>query len=228
MVRRRTQRDLIQGIRGHAPLGLQNTENHHSSGGQHLKVWDDPQMTIKDRVFLLQGLVAKSVKDPAIRKLALGVTGHGAQNVVLQGGDKLTVQGRGCEARDDMCEAEAIFDWVANPKHVRYTGDTGAHALSPGGPVEPVDEFQTALRTVEYRGGDCDDHAVLNAALAIKNGFAAKFRITSNTGESWDHIYTMVGVPKLSPTKWVALDTTLGTGYFNKQPKRAKQVDFAA
>jgi len=228
MYRRRVSRSMIQGIRGYSPLGIQNTEEHHSSGGQRLKVWDDPTMSIKDRVYLLQGLVASSVKDPSIRKLALGITGHGQQKVELTGGDNITLMGSGCPARDDMCEAEAIFNWVANPKHVRYTGDTGTHALSPGGPVEPVDEFQSAIRTVEYRGGDCDDHAILNASLAVKNGFPAKFRITSNNGDSWDHIYTMVGVPKLSPTKWVALDTTLGTGYFNKQPKRAKQIDFAA
>lgn len=222
---------MIEGVMGRSPLGLSNTETFDRNG-KTLRVWDDRRMGIKERVHLLQGLVAKSVKDPAMRNLALAVTGNGTRTVKVDK-DEIPVTGAGCPARDDMCEAKAIFDWVSS--HVRYTGDTGAHALTPGGPVEPVDEFQAAARTVEFRGGDCDDHAVLNATLAIKNGFPAKFRITSNTGASWDHIYTLVGVPKLDPTRWVALDTTLGnpgfgksTGKFDKQPSRAKEVDFAA
>jgi hypothetical protein len=223
---------MIDGVMGQTPqLGLANTERVDRHG-KTLKVWDDRRMGIKERVYLLQGLVANSVKDPTMRNLALAVTGNGTRTVKVDK-DEVSVTGAGCPARDDMCEAKAIFDWVAG--HVRYTGDTGAHALSPGGPVEPVDEFQSAARTVEFKGGDCDDHAVLNATLAVKNGFPAKFRITSNTGDSWDHIYALVGVPKLDPTRWVALDTTLGnpgfgktTGKFDKQPSRAKQVDFAA
>lgn len=230
--RTRRSAKMIEGVMGRSPqLGLANTETFDRNG-KTLRVWDDRRMGIKERVHLLQGLVAKSVKDPAMRNLALAVTGNGTRNVQVDK-DTISVTGAGCPARDDVCEAKAIFDWVSG--HVRYTGDTGAHALSPGGPVEPVDEFQAAGRTVEFRGGDCDDHAVLNATLAIKNGFPAKFRITSNTGDSWDHIYTLVGVPKLDPQRWVALDTTLGnpgfgrsTGKFNKQPARAKEVDFAA
>ena len=167
-----------------------------------------------------------------MRNLGLAVTGHGKRTLKVEN-TPVNVVGAACPARDDICEARAIYNWVSS--HVRYTGDTGAHALSPGGPVEAVDEFQSAPKTVEFKGGDCDDHAILNATLAIKNGFPAKFRITSNHGDSWDHIYAMVGVPKLAPTKWIALDTTLGDPgrgvplrQFNVQPKRAKQVDFAA
>jgi len=73
---------------------------------------------------------------------------------------------------------------------------------------------------------NCDDHSVANAVLAMVNGYATKFRITSNTGSSWDHIYTMAGVPKHNPKHWVALDTTLGQGKFNIEPGRAKFRDF--
>jgi hypothetical protein len=207
-------------------FGLSMTDERMVNG-KSLKVWDDPNMGIRERVHLLQGLVAESVKNPEVRKLGLAITGHG-KRVVNLAGDVITVDGRGCPARDDECEAKAIFDWVANPKNVRYTGDVGAHALTPGGSVEPVDLFQSAIRTLEFHGGDCDDNAVLNATLGAQNGFPVKFRITSNTGDSWDHIYTMFGVPKLDPTRWLAIDTTLGPGKFNKQPARAKEVDFAA
>lgn len=119
-----------------------------------------------------------------------------------------------CKARDDMCELEAVFDTVV--KNVRYTGD-----------IAGKDTFQTALRTLQFGGGDCDDHSVCCSTLAMENGFESKFRITSNTGASWDHIYAMCGVPKHRPTRWVALDTTLGVGKFGRQPPHAKFRDFA-
>lgn len=72
----------------------------------------------------------------------------------------------------------------------------------------------------------CDDHSVLASTLAIENGFTPKFRITSNHGKTWDHIYAMIGVPKMSPRGWIALDTTLGAGRFNREPPRAKLRDF--
>lgn len=72
----------------------------------------------------------------------------------------------------------------------------------------------------------CDDHAVLAVTLAIENGFTTKFRITSNTGSSWDHIYAMAAIPKHRPSHWIALDTTLGAGKFNVQPPQAKHRDF--
>lgn len=73
----------------------------------------------------------------------------------------------------------------------------------------------------------CDDMAVLNAVLAMENGFTTKFRITSNTGATWDHIYCLAGVPKMQPRKWVALDTTLpGQNKFTVEPPRAKKEDF--
>ena len=118
-----------------------------------------------------------------------------------------------CPARDDRCELKAIFDFVV--RNVRYTGD-----------IAHKDTFQTALRTLQFGGGDCDDHSVLCAVLAMENGFDFKFRITSNTGASWDHIFGMAGIPKHSPRGWITLDTTLGAGKFDRQPPQAKHRDF--
>jgi len=119
----------------------------------------------------------------------------------------------GCKARADMCELRAIFDFVV--KNVRYTGD-----------ITRKDTFAGALRTLQYGGGDCDDHSVVCATLALENGFTPKWRITSNTGKSWDHIYCMVGFPKNGPSSWVTLDTTLGPGRFDRQPPFADFRDF--
>jgi hypothetical protein len=176
-------------------------------GGLTLKAWKDGRMGVEERVHLLQGLVAEGVRDPVMRKLSLGIT-------------------KGCPARDEICEAKAIFGHVV--QNVRYTGDVGEHVVEPGGKPEAVDLFVTAKRALDFGGDDCDGHAVTNATLGVQNGFPAKFRITSNEGRSWDHIYAMFGVPKLKPTRWIAIDTTLGPSAFDKEPKQAKHVDFPA
>lgn len=173
--------------------------------------------TLEDRVRLLRKMVwfgeqafdkssppVGGLRDPQMRQLGL-----------------LVVQP--CRARDDLCELAAIYDFVKRPApdgapNVRYTGD-----------IARKDTYQTALRTLQYRGGDCDDHAVLCAVLAMENGFEAKFRITSNYGDTWDHIFCMAGMPKhnTDPSRWIALDTTLpGEGKFNRQPPMAKFKDF--
>ena len=58
--------------------------------------------TIEDRVRLMAEQVRKSLHDPAMRKLGLGVT-------------------RECPARADLCELERVFRYVHG--HIRYTGD---------------------------------------------------------------------------------------------------------
>lgn len=118
-----------------------------------------------------------------------------------------------CPPRDDYCELKAVFDFTA--ANVRYTGD-----------IVFKDTFQTGLRTLQYGGGDCDDHSILNAVLAMENGFQTKFRITSNAGKTWDHIYLLAGVPKHNPKRWYAIDTTLGAGRFGVEPPRAGHRDF--
>lgn len=92
------------------------------------------EMPIEKRVEIAQNLTARSVKDPKMRKLALQMT-------------------RKCKERDANCETKAIYNWMK--KNIRYTGDIGPHALWAGGPVEGVDLFQSAARTVEFGGGDC-------------------------------------------------------------------------
>jgi transglutaminase-like putative cysteine protease len=168
-------------------------------------------MPIAERVGLLQDLTYKSIQDPRMRKLALQIT-------------------KSCPERDGLCEARAIYNWMR--KNIRYTGDVGPHKLGRHGPVEGIDLFQTAARTVEFGGGDCDDHSILACTLAAHNGLACKYRVTAPTrgrGEDYSHIYAMAGVPKNSPKKWVALDTTLpGTNKFNYETPYGKKRDFVA
>lgn len=125
---------------------------------------------------------------------------------------------RACAGRDAMCELHAIYQFtVAN---VRYTGDVNA-----------IDTFSAPIRTLQMGGEDCDGHCLVNAALAIANGFQARARITSNRGITWDHIYCLAGLPKGKAEKWIAIDTTLArsrtdTSRFGQEPPRVKFQDF--
>lgn len=195
-------------VRGKLPEMTPEGETVGASGAR-LKVYRG-DMSIKKRLRLLQGLVAKSVRDPDVRRLALSIT-------------------NGCEARDDECEARAIYEWVKS--NIRYTGDIGPHALWPGGPVEPVDLFVTAKRAIENKGDDCDGHSVVVAALAIDNGFTVKLRVSSPEflgRDNYTHIYPMIGFPKNDPQTWVAADTTLPNGRFGTEHPSAKTLDVIA
>lgn len=160
--------------------------------------------TLDDRVKVLKSLVWGAEPN------SKGVLGSLRDPMMRQIGLLVTQH---CPARRDMCELAAVFDFTA--KNIRYTGD-----------ITFKDTFQSALRTMQFGGGDCDDHAVLNAVMAMENGYQTKFRITSNTGATWDHIYAMAGTPKHNPREWTALDTTLGQGRFGREPPRAKYRDF--
>jgi len=97
----------------------------------HYRARDIP---INDRVQLIQDPVYKSIeKDPGTRELATKLIS-------------------GCKSRDNMCEAQAIYDAVR--KRVRYIGDV-APIKFPDGAVEPIDFFQSARRTWEMGAGDC-------------------------------------------------------------------------
>lgn len=120
------------GIVGRAGRQLP-TSFDRTSGGRRVRVYADDNMSIEDKIGLLQDRVAESVKNPEMRKLALKVTNK-------------------CAARDDVCEANAIHDWVK--ENIRYTGDIAPHRLDDG-TVDSVDLFASAQAIVENRGGDC-------------------------------------------------------------------------
>jgi transglutaminase-like putative cysteine protease len=152
----------------------------------HYRARDIP---INDRVQLIQDRVYKSIeKDPGTRELATKIISK-------------------CKSRDNMCEAQAIYDAVR--ARVRYIGDV-APIKFPDGAVEPIDFFQSARRTWEMGAGDCDDHVTLVASLLAVVGIPARLRVTAPTRTAdWGHIYPIAGFPVESPKKWVALDTTL-------------------
>lgn len=164
--------------------------------------------SLDNRIAVIKRLIEIDLRDPEMHRVAYGVT-------------------QPCPWRDSRCELQTIFDYITeticsyNPYHkrevcqtrVRYTGESLEH-----------DTYRRSLRTLELGGADCDDVTQVVAVLAKLNGFAVKARVTSNTGETWDHIYPLAGLPKgPEPTRWLALDTTLGPNRFGDHPPQARK-----
>ncbi len=186
------------------------TKTKTSRGGMTLTHLSKRDLPLDQRVAILQDLTWKSVQDPRMRKLALGIT-------------------RSCPERDGTCEAKAVYKAIK--QRVRYTGDVGEIKMGAHGPVETIDLYQSAYRTWEFGGGDCDDHSVLAATLLTLNGIDSEFRIIAASRDpkenDWSHIYTTAKLPKGNPTKKVVIDTTLpGDHNFGREPPYGKRRDF--
>ena len=114
-----------------------------------------------------------------------------------------------CPDRDDGCEVAKVFWYVK--ANVRYTQD-----------IIGIDTYQAAHRTLQYAGGDCDDHTVLLCSMLSAIGFQTGFRVISTTGQSWEHIYALVGLPKKAPTAVLPLDTTVPSSRPGWEPSPAQ------
>jgi hypothetical protein len=165
-------------------------------------------MPIEVRVASIQQKVRESIQDGRMRKIALQATAH-------------------CPERDGLCEAKAVYDFIK--ARVRYTGDVAPIRWADG-KVEGVDLFQAAYRTLEFGGGDCDDHNILASTMLAQNGITPRLRVVKTRGApDWEHIFTGALLPKGTGDKFVALDTTLpGNNHFGREPNYAKFVDFDA
>ena len=180
----------------------------YSDGTMRTTMRGSSDMPIEERLASIQDLVHKSIQDPEMRKVALQVTS-------------------GCPERDGECEARAVYDFVK--ANVRYTGDI-APIKFPNGDVEGIDLYQSARRTLEFGGGDCDDQSILIATLLALNGITPRLRVMKEDGASdWSHIFPLAGLPKNTPSEWRALDTTLpGNNKFGVEVPYADALDFPA
>ena len=99
--------------------------------------------------------------------------------------------------KDTEAEIAAIFK--ALRRDIRYTSD-----------VVGVDTYAHPKRTLEMRGGDCDEYAATGAAALMAVGIPARFKvIRTKSSPTWDHIYIQAGTPKNNPTKWISLDASV-------------------
>lgn len=102
-------------------------------------------------------------------------------------------------------EVIAIYDWVVN--NIRYTQD-----------VREVETLQTPDWTLKMRQGDCDDHAILLAALLQSVGHPVRFVAVKceGAGPYYVHVFTQTKIGN----SWLALDTTMpdeGIGFVDSR-----------
>lgn len=107
---------------------------------------------------------------------------------------------RGVGSHDYEGEVARVHAWVQ--EHVRYTQD-------PRG----QEWVQTPSITAWVLGqGDCDDHAVLVAALGMALGHGAAFRVVATDPSrptEASHVYALVGIrSRTRGPVWIACDTT--------------------
>jgi transglutaminase superfamily protein len=95
----------------------------------------------------------------------------------------------GCPAKDKMCQATAIGRWVQ--KNVIYVN-------------EGVETFQSPVRTLTYRRGDCDDFATLIASLLESIGIPSQL-----VGVEWAGSMRHIFPRAIINGKRVPLDATL-------------------
>jgi len=107
--------------------------------------------------------------------------------------------------RDDEGQARAIQAFVQH--NILYVN-------------EPGDIWYDPLRVLWMGGGDCDDHAILTAALLEALAFKTKISVLRRAGRGF-HVYCLVGLPRKAPRRWVPVETTMNVP-FGWNPEKAK------
>jgi len=131
---------------------------------------------------LASQLVTKYTGHEDIRKLALKITRRVPKNKSTGLPDLRNI--------DQI--AGALYTWIT--KNINYVRDPWN-----------IERIQSPDVTIRQKAGDCDDHAILSAALLQSLGIQTGFRIVSRTGRTYDHIYTVFR----SPQGWKSFDTTV-------------------
>ena len=100
--------------------------------------------------------------------------------------------------RDKYAHAKLIRSWVSN--HMRFVPDPDQVEM-----VHSPEELLDQISQRYYTNGDCDDVAVLTAALAKVVGLRARFVVVGfEPRGGFAHVFTIVETPQ----GWVDMDTT--------------------
>jgi hypothetical protein len=76
--------------------------------------------------------------------------------------------------------------------------------------INALDTYQSPVRTLELRRGDCDDFTILIMCLALNMGMPALAKTIWIKGQDdWGHIYPLVGVPAGKKVRFTACDATV-------------------
>jgi len=125
-------------------------------------------------------LVRRSLVDPRLRLEALKI-----------------VQAAGSKPADHVSAARALYGFVRS--RIAFVND-------PAGVESLQDPIITLYR---IQAGDCDDHAILLAALAGSIGIPARFVTLGANAERFSHIYAELK----AGGRWLPADTTTSSGF---------------
>lgn len=98
---------------------------------------------------------------------------------------------KGLPVKDKKMEADRVNRWVR--ENVRYVGD-----------INGVETLHYPVTTLQTRAGDCDDMAMLNAALLMALGHDCVF-VALNQGRGYAHVWTRT---KIGSNQWLDLEPT--------------------
>lgn len=165
---------------------------------------------IRDRVSYIQEQIRKDSLKPEIREKALAVL---TRKCSTDSGGKVWC----VPEKDYDAEIRALFTAVRDANSdlaLRYTRDH----------VE-VDQYHSANKLMELKGGDCDDGTILLGSMLRAVGYPIRLRvIQDNNSTTWSHIYLLVGTPPMNATKWIALDWSVPGKPPGWEAPGAKQV----
>jgi hypothetical protein len=111
---------------------------------------------------------------------------------------------KSCQNKNFHCYAQAIHQWIVD--NIKYLHDP------PG-----VETLVAPWLMLEHRGGDCDDHVMLFAAVCEAAGLPARFatiKADPSSPSEYSHVFSQVFLEG----KWVTSDTTMPQHPFGWDP----------
>jgi len=158
-------------------------------------------------------LIERGSIDPDVRRVAIRIVSD-------------------CEGKDDLCEAEAIFEAVKHGTDaVPFLRNGFKYVADP----RAADFYTGARRILDElsRGsyaGDCDDHTILVGSLCAALGFKVGARAwgPDRNQDVYTHVYCVIAVPKKGP--WPkgytghGMDTTVKQSHVGWEPPRRRAL----
>lgn len=153
----------------------------------------------------LAALIEKSTVDPLVRNAALAITHE-------------------VDSRDDEGEVRAVFEAVKTgsdqvrglEKGLKYMSDPrwADFFTSPSRMLRQMSDHSSRA------AGDCDDHAALICALLGSLGFVTGLRAWGRQKGEFTHVYAVVAMPKIGPSEFIGLDTTVEESEVGWEPPK--------
>jgi hypothetical protein len=149
----------------------------------------------------------------ALEKIARLIRSGSIDPRIQQAAKALT---RSCDARDDLCELQAIYDAVKEGSSAVSWLRDGMRYVADSYSFDVFNTVNSIIRQCSTGAcaGDCDDQTILVGSLAAALGFKTGARAWGKgTAGDYQHVYPVACVPKAGP--WprnyfgTALDTTV-------------------